>query len=55
MSVLSPSVGVTVSTAADYYGVSEKTIYRWIAEARISAVRVGPKLWRIQLPEAVAE
>jgi excisionase family DNA binding protein len=38
--------------AAERYGVSLKTIQRWIAEGRIEAYRFGPRLVRIK-PESI--
>ena len=38
---------LTVQSAAEYLGVSEKSIRRWIAAGRLSARRAGPRLIRI--------
>lgn len=37
----------TIREAAAHCKVSERTIYRWIAEGRIEATRLGPTLLRI--------
>lgn len=37
----------TVREVAELLRVSSQTIYRWIEEGRIEAVRVGPKVFRI--------
>lgn len=42
---------LTVNEAADYGHVSFKTIRRWIAEGRLSAIRLGPRSIRIDLAE----
>jgi excisionase family DNA binding protein len=41
----------SVATAAEQYGVSEKTIRRWIATGRLTGYRVGPRLLKIDLDE----
>ncbi|MBE7193388.1 MAG: helix-turn-helix domain-containing protein [Gordonia polyisoprenivorans] len=38
---------MTVAGAAEYLGVSEKSIRRWISSGRLSARRAGPRLIRI--------
>lgn len=38
---------MTVSEVATWMRVSPKTVYRWIAEKRISAVNVGVRTYRI--------
>jgi excisionase family DNA binding protein len=42
---------VTVAEAAEYLDVAPKTIRKWIAEGRLSAVRPGPRTIRIDLAE----
>ena len=39
----------SVQEAADYLGVSTKSIRRWISSGLIKAYRVGPKLIRVDL------
>lgn len=39
------------ATAADYIGVSEKTIRNYIAQGLITGNRFGPKLLRVDLNE----
>ncbi len=48
---------LTLQAAADWYGVSERTLRRRIAEGRLPAVRVGPKSIRVTAAdvEALAE
>lgn len=41
----------SIQAAAAHYGVSARTIRRWIAEGRLHAVRVGPKLLRVDLDD----
>lgn len=43
----------SIKQIAELYGVGDKTVRRWIAEGRIPAVRLGPKL--IRLDPAVVE
>lgn len=45
---------VSIQSAAEHYGVSERTVRRWIAEGRLTAYRVGPRLIRVDLSEPVA-
>jgi hypothetical protein len=37
----------TVQEAADYLGVSTKTIYKWIAEGSLKAHKIGKRMLRI--------
>jgi excisionase family DNA binding protein len=43
-----PSWG-TIQESAEHYGVGTKTIRRWIADGRIQAKRIGPRLIRVDL------
>ncbi|MEZ0355506.1 excisionase family DNA-binding protein [Mycobacterium sp. SA01] len=45
----------TIKEAADQYQISETTVRRYIAEGRITAHRVGPRLIRIDLEKAQRE
>lgn len=38
---------ISLNDAADRLGVNYRTIRRWIAAGRIDAVRVGPRLLKI--------
>lgn len=44
----------SIQQAADWIGVDPKTIRRWIAQGRIKAVRVGPRLIRIERESLIA-
>lgn len=37
----------TIGQTAEHFGVDVKTIRRWIAQGRLSAYRVGPRLIRV--------
>jgi len=39
----------SLSAAAEYYGVTPRTIRRWVAQGRLTAYRVGPRLLRVDL------
>ena len=41
----------SISEAADYLGVSTKTIRRYIASGRLTGYRAGPRLIRVDLNE----
>ena len=41
----------SIATAAEYIGVSERTIYRWIASGHLAAYKIGPKLVRVDLDD----
>ncbi|WP_280472756.1 helix-turn-helix domain-containing protein [Nocardia cyriacigeorgica] len=45
---------LSVAAAADCCGVSTRTMRRWIAEGRLQAKRVGPRLVRID-PDELAK
>jgi excisionase family DNA binding protein len=38
----------TIRQAAEFHGVDVKTIRRWIAEGRLRAYRIGPRLIRLE-------
>jgi excisionase family DNA binding protein len=40
---------VSIAEAAAHYGVSDKSLRRWIAAGLIKAERIGPKLIRVDL------
>ena len=44
----------SIAAAAEYAGVSPKTIRRYIAAGRLAAYRVGPRLIRVDLAEVEA-
>ncbi len=48
---------LTLAEAAEWYGVSERTLRRRIAEGRLPASRVGPRAIRVKVVdiEALAE
>jgi excisionase family DNA binding protein len=46
---------ITMQEAADAYGVSTKTIRRYIAAGLISAHRVGPRLIRLDAEQVRAQ
>lgn len=39
---------ISVEQAAKALAVSEPTIRRWINDDRLTASRIGPRLWRIR-------
>lgn len=39
---------VTIAYCADYLGVDEKTVRRYIAQGRLTASRIGPRLIRVE-------
>lgn len=41
----------TIDSAADRLHVTTKTVRRWIAEGRLTAYRVGPRLVRVDARE----
>lgn len=45
---------ISVSDAAAMTGVCSKTIRRWIADGRLPAYRVGPKLIRVDIDDLAA-
>lgn len=44
----------SVRQAAEWIGVDPKTIRRWIAQGRLKAFRVGPRLIRIDRESLIA-
>lgn len=42
---------VSIAVAADEYGVSTKTLRRYIAAGRLTGYRMGPRLIRVDLDE----
>lgn len=42
---------VRLSEAAEVAGVHRLTLRRWIAEGRLTAVRVGPRLIKVDIAE----
>jgi excisionase family DNA binding protein len=43
---------ISIQEAADTYGLSDRTIRRYIAAGRLTAFRIGPRLIRLD-PEQV--
>lgn len=43
----------TIKQAAEFHGVDEKTVRRWIAQGRLIAYRVGPRLIRLDRESVV--
>lgn len=48
-----PEPYVSLSVAAEYFAVSEKTLRRWIAERKIPARRIGRQI-RVKISELEA-
>lgn len=44
-----PPAFATIAEAADLLQVSPKTVRRYIAAGRLTAVRIGPRLVRVEL------
>ncbi|MGV0408927.1 helix-turn-helix transcriptional regulator [Corynebacterium resistens] len=42
---------ITISDAAQYAGVSDKTIRRWIAKKKLPQYRAGNRIVRVRLKE----
>lgn len=38
---------MSVSEAADYFGVSKPTMYRYLQDKTIPAIKLGEKTWKI--------
>lgn len=45
---------IGIQEAADYCNVSYRTIRRWIADGRLNAVRVGPRLLKVAASDVEA-
>lgn len=45
---------IGLQEAADYCDVSYRTVRRWVASGRLRAVRVGPRLIKLDLAELEA-
>ncbi|OBF55074.1 helix-turn-helix domain-containing protein [Mycobacterium sp. 852002-53434_SCH5985345] len=45
---------IGLQQAADYCDVSYRTVRRWIADGRLNAVRVGPRLLKVDADELAA-
>ncbi len=41
---------LTVSEVAEWAKVSTKTVYRWIEDGRLEAIRLGKHTYRVPLP-----
>jgi excisionase family DNA binding protein len=48
-----PDAYVTTADLAAYWGVSRKQIYKQIEAGTLNAIRLGPRLLRIQTAEAI--
>jgi excisionase family DNA binding protein len=44
----------SIQQAADWIGVNPRTVRRWISHGRLKAVRVGPRLLRIDRESLLA-
>jgi excisionase family DNA binding protein len=44
----------SIRQATEYHGVDQKTIRRWIAQGRLMAQRVGPRLIRLDREEVLS-
>ena len=50
----SPSARISIAEAAEGYGVTTRTIRRWIAAGILTGYRVGPTLIRLDAEEVQA-
>lgn len=46
---------ITVADVVQQFGLSERTVRRYLAEGRLSAVRVGPRLIRLDAEQVERE
>lgn len=46
-----PAKLVSIAEAAEYLGVTTRSIREWITEGRLPAYRVGPKVIRIKMAD----
>lgn len=37
----------STTEVAEIFGVTRRTVYTWIAEGRLGAIKAGPKLWKV--------
>ncbi|HME18078.1 MAG TPA: helix-turn-helix domain-containing protein [Mycobacterium sp.] len=44
----------SIRQAAEFHRVDQKTIRRWIAQGRITAQRIGPRLIRLDRDEVLS-
>ncbi|BBY82010.1 helix-turn-helix domain-containing protein [Mycolicibacterium pulveris] len=49
-----PARLITITQAAEMLAVDPRTIRRWIAQGRLKARRIGPKLIRVELASVEA-
>jgi excisionase family DNA binding protein len=42
---------ISIQSAAEQYEISPRTIYRWIADGRLTAYRLGPRMIRLDADE----
>lgn len=42
---------VSIQEAADFYGVTTRTVRRWIAEGRLTAYRINARVIRLDADE----
>jgi excisionase family DNA binding protein len=54
MPVATPQKNLTLKQAASFYGVSERTLRRRIAEGLLPAYRVGPRSIRVTADDVAA-
>ena len=54
MQQVTPEVSVSLAEAAERKGVSVKTVRRWIADGRLPAERLGPRLIRMKVADVDA-